>query len=906
MSRHVRPLLRVAALAMLAVLAAEAACPRPAGATCAALGPNPRGWRVERWLAHFSPAADSATKRSRTEGLAYLDSLLRVSRETNDRSLAAAVHAFKGKRYANRYALKLATAELDTAWALSLAIRDSSGLARVLFARGLGELLLGDNDPARRDAGQLITIGDRARLPAMSGSGHRILGYIEKNAGNYPAARRHLRIAIRQLPAGKFDQLHARFVLGEVENRLGNTDTAHDVFESVLGAARDAGEPSIVAICLDELGTSEYVGGDMARADEYWRRASALYDSTRATPSAVTVRSNRAHALGILGKTDEARALLDETLRLSAQVQDPSPRYGAWIELALLDHRLGRAAQAETLLRRVVAESGELAGELEPASVVLAGVLRETGRPEAAKAMVDSLFTARLATMMPVNVAGLRQERSAALRALGRPGEALSDARLADRELRREHETSMDGLSAALELARCHRDLGRPDSAAFVLRDAARQWERWRSGISDLEWRERSGSGLAELFSEYGLALLDPRRGGTPERRTRDAFDALQAFQARTLEERMHGSGLAGAAMRARVTADSLRRGVLREGELLVDVVTSPDTSLAFLVTRRGIAVCGLPGADRLGRLGADWRDATLAGAGPSVVDAGLQRLSSVLLAPMAGAVRASRAVIVAGGGPLALWPIAALTLPGESAPLGAAREVSTVPSATLLAALRARREASPAGPLLAVGRTTDAAGRDLPGAARELNALGARFAGAVVRVHRGDRSLPDLTRDLARWNVLHFAAETEVRPGNPWRSGMLLGRGAGDDAFLRASRVAGMKLGARLAVLSGCQSAGATTLEGEGAIGLAGAFLCAGTSSVVATLWPVEDQVAQRFADAFYAQLAAGRTVAAAVSGAQRELRSRPETADVRDWAAFVASGEAETRVKLAPRNAR
>ena len=137
-------------------------------------------------------------------------------------------------------------------------------------------------------------------------------------------------------------------------------------------------------------------------------------------------------------------------------------------------------------------------------------------------------------------------------------------------------------------------------------------------------------------------------------------------------------------------------------------------------------------------------------------------------------------------------------------------------------------------------------------------------------------------------------------------RAGLLLGRGTGDDAFLRASRVAGMKLGARLAVLSGCQSAGATTLDGEGAIGLAGAFLCAGTSSVVATLWPVEDRVAQRFADAFYAQLAAGRTVAAAVSGAQRELRARPETADVRDWAAFVASGEADTRVKLAPRNAR
>ena len=902
MSRHVRLLLPIAAL----VLAAAAVSPRPARAVCAGVGPNPRGWRVERWIARVSPSADSALKRSRAEGIAYLDSLLRVSRETNDRALAAAVHAFKGKRYANRYALKTGAADLDTAWALSMEIRDSSGLARVLVARSHGEMLLGDNEPARRDAERLIALADRARLPALSGLGHRVLGYLDKNAGNYPAAKRHLRASIRQLPAGKFEQLHSRFLLAEVENRLGHPDEARDEFLALLEAGRNVGEPSIVAVCLTDLGSLEYAGGDMARADEFWRLAAGVYDSTGGTPSAVSVRTNRAHALRILGKTDDARAVLEETLALAAKIQDPAPRLAAWREVALLDQRMGRTARADTLLRRVIAGSGDDAELAEGTMIDLATLQRQTRRPELAKATIDSLFAARLAGMMPAYVAFARQERSTCLRAMGRPAEALADARLADRELRREHETSMDGLSAALELARCHRDLGRPDSAALVLREAARQWERWRGEISDLEWRERSGSGLADLFSEYGLALLDPRRGGTPARRAREAFDALQVFQARTLEERMHGSGLAGAAMRARVAADSLRRGVLRDGELLVDVVTSPDTSLAFLVTRGGIAVCGLPGADRLARLGADWRDATLAGADAAVVAAGLQRLSNVLLAPMADAVRGSRAVIVSGGGPLALWPIAALTVPGESAPLGAAREISSVPSATLLAVLRARRDASPAGPLLAVGRTTDAAGRDLPGAALELRSLGTRYAGAVVRVHRGERSVPDLTRDLARWNVLHFAAETEVRPGNPWRSGMLLGRGTGDEAFLRASRVAGMKLGARLAVLSGCQSAGATTLEGEGAIGLAGAFLCAGTSSVVATLWPVEDQVAQRFTDAFYSQLAAGRTVAAAVSGAQRELRSRPETANVRDWAAFVASGEAETRVKLNPRTAR
>jgi CHAT domain-containing protein len=60
-----------------------------------------------------------------------------------------------------------------------------------------------------------------------------------------------------------------------------------------------------------------------------------------------------------------------------------------------------------------------------------------------------------------------------------------------------------------------------------------------------------------------------------------------------------------------------------------------------------------------------------------------------------------------------------------------------------------------------------------------------------------------------------------------------------------------------------------------------------------VATLWPVADRTAERFVESFYAALASGRPVAAAVREAQMALRARPETANPRDWAAFVVLGE-------------
>jgi CHAT domain-containing protein len=408
------------------------------------------------------------------------------------------------------------------------------------------------------------------------------------------------------------------------------------------------------------------------------------------------------------------------------------------------------------------------------------------------------------------------------------------------------------------------------------------------------------------MFSELGLACLDPRRGVPEPRRAQQAFDALQAFQARTLEERMQGVGLAARAMTRRVTADSLRGAVLRADEALLDLVATPETTFAFVITRGAVTAHLLPGTRRLDPLFADWRDALLGGAGDGVANAGLARLSGELLTPLADALRPARRIIVTGGGALTLWPFAALTLPGENGPLDATREIVAAPSATLFALLRGRaaRRAAP-GDLLAVSRTTDAAGRDLPGAERELAQLDHAYAHIVVRRNRGERTVPELTADLPRFDALHFAAHTDAVAGSPWRSGFLLGRGTGDDAYLRASTVARMKLRARLAVLSGCQSAGATALAGEGALGLTAGFLCAGTTTVIATLWPVEDRTAEQYMGAFYGALAEGQSAAAAARTARAALRARPATAHVRDWGAFVLVGEPTTRLALVPRRA-
>lgn len=904
-SARAAALLLGAATLAVACAASAATTPPPAPVRP---GQPPRPGPIEQRFTALSRAITPIANRDEPRARAFADSVMRDAAARGDVLEDAAARFWRGRQHMRDYALAAGLPYLDSAEVVARSVRDTVMLARIEAARGNGYQVSGRIKESRAAFDRALRHIRATQFGSLEGFVRRALGYMAKTDGRYDDALRELNAVLRLVDFSTFEHLHSRLMIAETLNRLGRHEEARVRMDSVLTEARRRNTPWIAAAALQDLGILAYEQGDMAAADRQWEFSAAVYDSMDQAPSAINVRINRARALARLGRHAEAQALLEHLIAEGGRIEDRAPGVAATGELGRLLRETGRHAQAERLLRRARLESaGNEVDTHDFVTIQLAGVLSETGRAAEAEALLDSLVPPdRAASIMHDDHAAIWYERSVARRARGRYPEALAAAREAERLARRPTgRASIYWLDAAVEVGRCHRALGNPDSAVAILGKAARAWERWRADLSDLEWRERAASGLSGLFAEYGLALLDPRRRVPEATRVRQAFDALQTFQARTLEERMHGQGLSARAMSRRVSADSLRRSVLREGELLLDLVATPDTTFAFAVTRAGVSVAMLRGTGRLDPLFHTWRDAMRSDASARTVEQGLQRLSSELLAPVAEPVRASRRLIVSGGGSFALWPLSALTLPGEAVPLGETRDVVGTPSATLFALLRARAAPVAAPRVLAVSRTTNLAGRDLPGAERELRLLDAEYGGVTVRRNPGDRSVRELTADLPRFDALHFAAHAEADGGSPWRSGFLLGGGDRDDAYLRASDVAGMRLRARLAVLSGCASAGATTLAGEGALGLSSAFLCAGITSVVATLWPVEDRAAERFVTAFYAAIAGGRTVAAAAREARAALRAAPATANPRDWAAFVVVGEPGTRLPLRRRQA-
>src|SRR5207248_3734676 len=129
---------------------------------------------------------------------------------------------------------------------------------------------------------------------------------------------------------------------------------------------------------------------------------------------------------------------------------------------------------------------------------------------------------------------------------------------------------------------------------------------------------------------------------------------------------------------------------------------------------------------------------------------------------------------------------------------------------------------------------------------------------------------------------IVHLATYGVLNKHNPLFSFVELGAGGGEDGRLEVHEVFGLKLSARLLVLSACQTglgsgALADVPAGDDWVGLSRAFLHAGAAHVVATLWPVEDRASADLMERFYERFTAGADPVAALTAAQRTLLAVP-----------------------------
>jgi CHAT domain-containing protein len=349
------------------------------------------------------------------------------------------------------------------------------------------------------------------------------------------------------------------------------------------------------------------------------------------------------------------------------------------------------------------------------------------------------------------------------------------------------------------------------------------------------------------------------------------------------------------------VTLEALQTDVLREGELFIDTFLGSDVSFVFAVSRDAFRVVRLPSDDELKHRLLLYR--ALLSSAPGVDPTrdeteALERTGSAVGAWILGGLEdllvSHRRVIISPDGPLNLVPANQLL----AAEPERAEEVVVVPSASVLARLRESvvSRTSRSSRILALVGEWRSDGTPLPGARKETGWLTRRFKGAER--HRGPGF--DLGAVAGGYDILHVAAHTTVYDQRPWHSGIHLGEGPADQLDIRASEIVGQRVPAQLVVLAGCESAGGRTVSGEGVLGLSSAFLSAGATCVIATLWPVDDRATSRLMQAFYEALANGEDVAGALGSAKLHLRESARWRHPFYWAGVVIIGDGGSRMPL------
>ena len=145
-----------------------------------------------------------------------------------------------------------------------------------------------------------------------------------------------------------------------------------------------------------------------------------------------------------------------------------------------------------------------------------------------------------------------------------------------------------------------------------------------------------------------------------------------------------------------------------------------------------------------------------------------------------------------------------------------------------------------------------------------------------------------EVLRRIQNVSLVHIAAHGDADRGEialaPKKEGCIL----------TTREVAGVRIKAKLVVLSCCHSVRGKILAAEGVVGIARAFLVSSARSVLMSLWAVDDEATRVFMTIFYKcmiheKMSASEALHLSIS----VMRESSEYNDMKYWAPFVLLGD-------------
>ncbi|MEK7440490.1 MAG: CHAT domain-containing protein, partial [Chloroflexota bacterium] len=325
----------------------------------------------------------------------------------------------------------------------------------------------------------------------------------------------------------------------------------------------------------------------------------------------------------------------------------------------------------------------------------------------------------------------------------------------------------------------------------------------------------------------------------------------------------------------------------LNANTMLVSYFVTEERVLAFVITQNKFETVDIPAKQSdVEKAIQDFRESFQANV-PDPHPASLKQIHAWLVLPIKDKLK-TPVVGVVPHGALHYLPFAALT--DGTKYFGDEYLTFTLPSAS---ALRFVKKKTGVGTPLVFGNPSSAEPNlaTLKYAEQEANTI-SKFYGVVASTGK-TATESELKNKASNAGIIHLAAHGQYNSVAPLFSTLYLAKDDKNDGRVEVHEIYGFDLTTKtdLVVLSACQTQLGKLSKGDEVTSLTRAFTFAGASTVISSLWSVDDQATGLLMERFYTHLRAGKGKGEALRLAQQEVRAKYPSPYY--WAAFVLSGD-------------
>lgn len=321
---------------------------------------------------------------------------------------------------------------------------------------------------------------------------------------------------------------------------------------------------------------------------------------------------------------------------------------------------------------------------------------------------------------------------------------------------------------------------------------------------------------------------------------------------------------------------------LLPKGETLIEYYGSGHSLFAFVVTGDGVRGVKLEEKGLADDVTA-FREAIIK-VNSSAYEQSGRKLYDRLIVPLASGIKTKNLTIVPDGA-LHYLPFSALT--SKSDFLIDQYNLRILPSASVLKFLH--KNLNDSGSLLVLGNPDLGNTKySLPYAQKEAIKVSEEVVGSKLLV-RNQATESAVKSYGNRFRYLHIASHGFFDAEKPLNSGLLLTKDEQNNGTLTVGELYDLKLNVDLVTLSACETALGKVANGDDVVGFTRGFLYAGASSIVSSLWQVDDAATADLMVGFYANLNK-KDKRSALRDAQLATKSRYKHPYY--WAAFQITG--------------